>query len=120
MAYAAYRECSSPPSGAARAAGRTVFKVLDVTVPSIDACRVRRGLARCEGAGVLRCEPLVHANAASPTDAPRARLMIRLPLESYASVLHCLIECAPDGEIGHLVSWQAHLQRCAAAPGRWR
>jgi hypothetical protein len=43
--------------------------------------------------------------------------MIRLPLESYASVVHCLLECAPDGEIGHLTSWREHLQRCGLANG---
>ncbi len=113
MAYAAYREFA----GTSRAKSETIFKVLDVTVPSVDACRVRRGIAECEGVGVLRCEPLMRVNAASASGAPRARLMIRLPLESYASVVHCLLECAPDGEIGHLTSWRDHLQRCGLANG---
>jgi hypothetical protein len=113
MAYAAYREYA----GTVRAKSETVFKVLDVTVPSVDACRVRRGIAACKGAGVLRCEPLMRVNATCANGTPRARLMIRLPLESYASVVHCLLECAPDGEIGHLTSWREHLQRCGLANG---
>ena len=113
MAYAAYREYA----GTVRARRETTFKVLDVTVPSVDACRVRRGIAACPGAGVLRCEPLIRVNAACASAAPRARLMIRLPLESYAAVVHCLLECAPDGEIGHLASWGEHLRRYGIAHG---
>lgn len=113
MAYAAYREFS----GTARADCETVFKVLDVTVPTVDACRVRRGIASCKGAGVLRCEPLPHAHATCASAAPRARLTIRLPADSYADVLHCLLECAPDGEIGHLASWREHLRQCGVAHG---
>ncbi|RSZ40890.1 MULTISPECIES: hypothetical protein [unclassified Variovorax] len=113
MAYAAYREYA----GTVRARCETTFKVLDVTVPSVDACRVRRGIAACKGAGVLRCEPLMRVNATCESGAPRARLLIRLPLASYACVMHCLLECAPDGEIGHLTSWREHLQRYGIANG---
>ena len=87
------------------------------TRAAFDACRVRRGIAACKGAGVLRCEPLMGVKATCSSGAPRARLMIRLPFESYASVLHCLLECAPDGEIGHLTSWREHLERCGIANG---
>lgn len=118
MAYAAYRE---PPgaisASAAAAVSETVFQVLDVTVASVDACRVRRALASCQGVGVLRCEPLLHTGAAWATAAPRVRLMVRLPFARYAEVLHCLLDCVPDGEIGALTSWRAHLRRCGVAHG---
>lgn len=113
MAYAAYRE----PPGAASVVRETVFYVLDVTVASVDACRVRRALAACEGVGVLRCEPLLRASAACAHAAPRVRLMVRLPLSRYAEVLHGVLACVPDGEIGPLTSWCAHLQRCGVAHG---
>lgn len=113
MAYAAYRE----HPGAVRSLSATVFKVLDVTIPSVDACRVRRAISQCPGVGVLRCEPLLHAGAACSSAAPRVRLMIRLPLESYADLLHRLLESVPGGEIGHLASWRAHLKACGVAHG---
>jgi len=113
MAYAAYRE----PPGAVSGVRETVFRVLDVTVASVDACRVRRSLAQCEGVGVLRCEPLLHAGAACSSAVPRVRLMVRLPMSGYAAVLHCLLACVPDGEIGRLCSWRAHLVRCGVAHG---
>ena len=113
MAYAAYRE----HPGVVRTTNTTVFKVLDVTVPSVDACCVRRAIASCPGVGVLRCEPLRHAGAAGSSAAPRVRLMIRLPLERYADLLHRLLESVPGGEIGHLVSWRDHLKACGVAHG---
>ena len=113
MAYAAYRE----PPGATPVVCETTFHVLDLTVASVDACRVRRALAACEGVGVLRCEPLLHAGAACEHSAPRVRLMVRLPLACYAEVLHGVLACVPDGEIGPLTSWRAHLQRCWVAYG---
>jgi hypothetical protein len=113
MAYAAYRE----PPGATPPVRETAFHVLDVTVASVDACRVRRALAACEGVGVLRCEPLLHASAACEHAAPRVRLMVRLPLLRYADVLHGVLACVPDGEIGPLTSWRMHLQRCGVAHG---
>ena len=113
MAYAAYRE----PPGATPTVRETAFHVLDVTVASVDACHVRRALAACHGVGVLRCEPLLHPAAACSNAAPRVRLMIRLPLSRYAEVLHCLLGGVPDGEIGRLCSWRAHLVRCGVAYG---
>jgi hypothetical protein len=133
MAYAAYREhsaprlatsCASPPpegeagppwGGPApvpRTRNVTSFNVLDVTVTCADALRVRQSIARCPDAGVVRCEPLLHERSSQESDAPRVRLMIRLPLASYAQVLHCLIEAVPSGEVGRLVSWRDHLTRC--------
>ena len=117
MAYAAYREPPGAAFSLASPVGETVFQVLDVTVASVDACRVRRALAACQGVGVLRCEPLLHSGAAWATAAPRVRLMVRLPLLRYAEVLHCLLDCVPDGEIGALTSWRGHLQRCGVAHG---
>ena len=145
MAYAAYREhpglalpaprlatswASPPPEGEARPprggpveAGRThaamapSFHVLDVTVCCADALRVRRSIAGCAEAGVVRCEPLLHAGGSHESDAPCVRLMIRLPLARYAEVLHRLVECVPSGEIGRLVSWREHLARCGLRHG---
>jgi hypothetical protein len=105
MAYAAYRD---PPGVSPVRA--TVFQVLDVTVTSVDSCRVSRALATVDGVGVLRCEPLLHPGAAYGTAAPRVRLLVRLPMSKYADVLHRVLECVPDGEIGHLTSWRSHLQ----------
>jgi hypothetical protein len=113
MAYAAYRD----PPGAVHAPRTTVFQVLDITVTSIDAYRVRRALADCDGVGLLRCEPLLHPGAAYGNAAPRVRLLLRLPMSSYLDVLHRVIECVPDGEIGHLVVWRTHLQRQGIAHG---
>jgi hypothetical protein len=55
------------------------------------------------------CERLKQASASCSSAAPRVRLFIRLPAGNYAQVLRCLMECAPDGEIGHLVAWRDHL-----------
>lgn len=113
MAYAAYRDHLV----AATPVQSTVFMVLEVVVPSVAACSVRRGIATCAGAGVLRCEPIIHPKASCDSAASRVRLMIRLPMHSYAAVLHCLLECAPDGEIGHLLTWRGHLRRHGVAYG---
>jgi hypothetical protein len=117
MAYAAYREPPGAASIAPVVRETTTFHVLDITVASVDACRVRRALAVCDGVGVLRCEPLLHTSAASEHAAPRVRLMVRLPLSRYAEVLHGVLACVPDGEIGALTSWRAHLRRCGVAHG---
>lgn len=114
MAYAAYRE--NP--GVIRSCPTTSFHVLDVTVACADARSVRQDVARCPGAGVVRCEPLLHERGSNESDAPRVRLMIRLPLSSYAQVLHCLVEAVPSGEIGRLVSWREHLARCGFDHGQ--
>ncbi|EJL69375.1 hypothetical protein ACCC97_04490 [Variovorax sp. Varisp85] len=124
MAYAAYREhpgvqrTHAPlnKQGNGRN-GSSAFYVLDVTVCCADALRVRRSIAGCPEAGVVRCEPLLHACSSQESDAPCVRLMIRLPLARYADVLHRLIECVPSGEIGRLVSWREHLARCGLRHG---
>jgi hypothetical protein len=117
MAYAAYREHPGVLRTAHAAMRTTPFHVLDVTVCCADALRVRRSLAGCAQAGVVRCEPLLHACGAQQSDAPCVRLMIRLPLASYAEVLRRLIDCVPSGEIGRLVSWREYLVRCGLRHG---
>ena len=106
MAYAAYRDLP----GAVPVRRATVVQVLDVIVTSVESCRVRRALASVEGVGVLRCEPLLHSGAAFETTAPRVRLLVRLPMSKYTDVLHFVLQCVPDGEIGQLTSWRSHLQ----------
>ncbi|SFM08108.1 hypothetical protein [Variovorax sp. OV329] len=121
MAYAAYRdhEVLEPPRHPPLDAGP--FQVLHVTVRCADAWRVRRAIAACADAGVLRSQLLLHEGA-STTEcmAPRARLMIRLASSSYLAVLQALMHAVPSGELGQLVSWREHLRRCgleACSPG---
>ena len=114
MAYAAYRE----HPGRTQAADATAFHVLDVAVASSDARSVRQLVARCADAGVVRSEPLLNDRGSQESDAPRVRLMIRLPLASYAQLLHGLLEALPSGEIGRLVTWPDHLARCGLSHGR--
>ncbi|RZL99569.1 MAG: hypothetical protein EOP73_19225 [Variovorax sp.] len=113
MAYAAYRDHSIT----AETTRSDAFLVLDLTIPSVDSFRVRRALSSCEGTGVLRCEPLLHPGGAYGNDAPRVRLWVRLPSSSYASVLHRVLECVPDGEIGHLTDWRRYLRHRNIAHG---
>jgi hypothetical protein len=104
MAYAAYRDSvgwtSSLPAAVTGTA--TPWMVMDVTVHSRDAVVVRRALAGCAGAAILRCIPHL--------DTHRARLEIRLPGPLAGEVMHRVMVCVPDGEIGHMVSWHDHLQ----------
>lgn len=113
MAYAPYRDFP----GLVEATSRTVFQVLDVTVASVDAYRVRRALAACDGVGVIRCEPLRHPGAAHRNAMPRVRLVVRLPQSSYADVIHGVLDCVADGEIGPRVGWRLHLRRQGIAHG---
>ena len=83
--------------------------VMDITVPSCDALRVRRALASCPGTGVLRCIPRL--------DEHRVRLEVRLPAHMTAEVMHCVMLCVPDGEVGHLLSWRCHLRRHGLSSG---
>ena len=77
--------------------------VMDVTVPSCDAVLVRRALAHCPGAGVLRCIPQLNEN--------RVRLEVRLPAHTTQTVMQCVMACVPSGEVGHVLSWRSHLRR---------
>ena len=117
MAYAAYREHPVAVVRSPIAPRTTQFHVLDVTVCCADALRVRRSIAACAEAGVVRCEPLLHACSSQESDAPCVRLMIRFPTARYAELLHRLIECVPSGEIGRLMSWRDHLARCGLRHG---
>lgn len=103
MAYAAYRESFGQLTRRPVTAAVSATVVIDVTVPSGDALKLRRALAACQGAGVLRCIPR--------PDEHRVKLEIRLPLAAVDALLHEVMVCVPDGEIGHLTSWSAHLRR---------
>lgn len=114
MAYAAYRE----HSGLMLPYPQASIHVLEVVVPCTAAGQVRRALAQCDGVGVLRCEPLLGAAQHGDDDMLRVRLMVRLPLPCYATVLHEVMRCVPCGEIGRLLTWRAHLARCDLRHGR--
>ncbi len=122
MAYAAYCDhavVTKTPSvrNDKNNDGAAQFHVLDVTVSCTDAQQVRRAVALCPGAGVVRCHVLLRERCStSEDDAPRVRLMIRLAQSSYLQVLHALLEAVPTGELGRLVSWRDHLKRCGLAP----
>ncbi|MBA4329173.1 MAG: hypothetical protein C0428_13170 [Polaromonas sp.] len=104
MAYAAYREsfgayrCDAPSAG--REQSRRLV-VLDFTVPSSEAFAVRRLLAACPDAGVVRCVPRPHDSL--------VRLEIQLPAHRVPEVMHLLMNALPSGEVGALTSWQRHL-----------
>lgn len=108
MAYAAYREMLGatlvrlPASQRPSQAGPQ-WVVLDITVHSCDALRARRALVDCPDTAVLRCIPLV--------DDKRVRLEIRLEEHMADEVMHRVMACLPDGEIGHLTTWRQHMQR---------
>ncbi len=72
------------------------LRVLDITVPSLDAFRVRRMLAAFRNAGVLRCIPLPHRK--------QVRLEIQLPANTVDAVMQLVIGSIPSGEIGALRS----------------
>ena len=114
MAYAAYRDHEVLEFPRWRPKQATRFQVLHVTVNCADAWRVRQAMVLCAGAGVLRCEVLLHERGSTTeSTAPRARLMIRLPQSSYLQVVRALLRAVPSGELGSLVSWREHLRRCA-------
>lgn len=104
MAYAAYRESFGTArfNQAPQARGRPEqLMVLELTVPSSEAFQVRRLLAGCPDAGVLRCVP-------RPQDS-LVRLEILLPEHSVQELMHVLVSCIPSGEMGALNSWRRHL-----------
>lgn len=104
MAYAAYCESFNALNGQVTAAPSGCAKklmVLDVTVPSCDAFKVRRLLASCPQAGVLRCIPRLRDRTVV--------LEIQLPAEWVEDVMHVLMTAVPTGEMGALHSWRDHL-----------
>ncbi len=104
MAYAAYCESFNALNGHAMAtpAERPIkLMVLDVTVPSCDAFKVRRLLANCPQAGVLRCIPRLRDRT--------VLLEIQVPAERVQDVMHVLMTSVPTGEMGALNSWRHHL-----------
>ena len=109
MAFAAYCETfgmmvNRPAVGRSAVVTRLPpWVVMDVTVPSCDAVLVCRALARCPGAGVLRCIPRLDEN--------RVRLEVRLPADTTQAVMQCVMACVPSSEVGHVLSWRSHLRR---------
>lgn len=104
MAYAAYCESFNALNGnfvAVPAAHPKNLMVLDVTVPSCEAFRVRRLLAGCPQTGVLRCIPQLRDRTVV--------LEIQLPAERVQDVMHVLMTFVPSGEMGALNSWGHHL-----------
>lgn len=103
MAYAAYCESFNALNGTlvAPPACPKRLMVLGVTVPSCDAFKVRRLLASCPDAGVLRCIPKLRDRTVV--------LEIQLPAERVQDVMHVLLTSVPSGEMGTLNSWNKHL-----------
>lgn len=82
------------------------LRVLDITVPSLDAFRVRRMLAAFRHACVLRCIPLPHRR--------QVRLEIQLPENAVDAVMHLVIGSIPSGEIGALRSSRRYSAPCSS------
>jgi hypothetical protein len=104
MAYAAYREsfgANNPPALQAVHVLDRQLVVLDLTVPSGEAFRVRRLLAGCADTGVVRCIPRPHDSL--------VLLEIQLPADRVQEVLHLVMTLIPSGEVGALTSWKHHL-----------
>jgi hypothetical protein len=104
MAYAAYSEflgASLPVKTAPRL--RPEFVVMSITVPSTEAHRVRRALAMCPGAGVLRCIP-------QPQDS-LVQLQVHVCVNRLDEVMHQVIVCVPSGQIGRIAPWAEHLAK---------
>ena len=113
MAYAAYCDSFNALNGHAVAThmaptAPTAFvacakqlMVWDITVPSCEAFKVRRLLANCSQAGVLRCIPRLRDKTVV--------LEIQLPAERVQDVMHLLMTSVPSGEMGALNSWRHHL-----------
>ena len=101
MAYAAYSESGNAHVALHLPCQLPHFVVLAVTVPSLQALRVRRALARCPGAGILRCVP-------QPVDH-LARLEVHLPNAMVAAVMQCVRGCVDDSRFGPVRSWTEHM-----------
>lgn len=91
MAYAAWSDCSGPHAFAAARAPQALV-LLEVTVPSLDAYRVRRLLAGFPSAGVLRCVPRLRERL--------ARLQVKLPADAVTPVMQALLDSVICAEIG--------------------
>ncbi|MBS0455435.1 MAG: hypothetical protein JSS14_29395 [Proteobacteria bacterium] len=114
MAYAAYRDHEVLEVARCKPRQAACYQVLHVTVSCADAWRVRQALAGCAGAGVVRCEPLLHELGSSAESvAPRARLAIRLARSGYVDVVRAVLRAVPSGELGCVMNWREHLRRCA-------
>ena len=114
MAYAAYRDHEVLEFARRKPQWPVCFQVLHVTVSCADAWRVRQALVGCAGAGVIRCEPLLHERGPTAESvAPRARLTIRVAQSGYLQVVRALLRAVPSGELGSVLSWREHLRRRA-------
>lgn len=101
MAYAAYSEFLGSSLHRIAACRKPAFVVMDITVPSLDAWQVRRALAACPGAGILRCVPMPLEHL--------VHLEVHLPAGRETEVMHCVFGCVPCGQIGRICSWDEHL-----------
>lgn len=112
MAYAAYCESFNALNETLVTAPTASLKklmVLEVTVPSCEAFRVRRLLADCPQAGVLRCTPKLRDRSVV--------LEIQLPAEHVQDVMQVLMTSVPSGEMGSLNSWSRHLSNHGMTQG---
>lgn len=109
MAYAAYLESPGCHLVQPSAPDRPQWWVMDVIVPSRDALSVRRALAPCPDAGILRCVPGLDDN--------RVRLEIRLASHRVDEVMQRVMACVPCGQLGPLISWRCHLRRHGLVDG---
>ena len=77
------------------------FVVLDFSVPIHQAYMVRSAVANCRGVGVLRCIP-------KPCGR-QACLELHFSRNQIKEVMHCLIECVPNGQFGCVRTWKENL-----------
>lgn len=92
------------------------YKVLDVTVASIDGYRVRRAVASCKNVVVMRCE-LLSPSVNGVIRATQVRLMIGLQQKNYSDAVRLIKSSVEDVRLGSLISWKSHLQRCGLKHG---
>ncbi|MES2878034.1 MAG: hypothetical protein V4713_06385 [Pseudomonadota bacterium] len=82
---------------------------MSITVPSMEAYHMRRVLANCTGAGILRCIP-------QPQDS-LVQMQVRLSADRVGEVMHQVMACMPSGQIGCISSWAEHLAKHGAPHG---
>lgn len=82
------------PASFARATKR--FELINVVVASKDAWQARKALLACPDTAIVRCLPM-HKDA-------RVKLEIRFPVGQGDAVIHQIIACLPNGEIGGIIA----------------
>jgi len=102
MAYAAYSECfgSSIPAPS-QPNHPPVCVVMSITVPNTKAYRVRRVLANCANAGILRCTP-------QPLDG-LVQMQVRLSTDHMDQVRQWVMASVPCCQFGRVIAWSEHL-----------